>query len=655
MLLTPSRWSGRAARVAIALAFVSGLLAGGHADTPARAADDPVLLAAGDVAGCDQTVHGDEDTAKLLQRDPGAPVAMLGDGAYDRTRPGSGSDLQAYQCYDSSWGQADIKSRTHPTTGNHEYLDPDGKNPQASDYFDYFNGVGVKDGPAGPRPLGYYSYDVGSWHVVVLNAHCNPTQKGLNTPLDGCGADSTMGKWLKADLAAHPAVCTLAYWHEPRFYSFTYGGKTAPTMNTAPDADPTMDAMWRILEGYGADVVLNGHRHVYERFPKLVAPNGPTGPGIPDPEGMREFIVGTGGGPHEHFMRDGSGTLVNMDPNSDPATGSGARMERVYGVLRLTLHPGSYDWQFVNAASSPSDPPADAGSDTCSGSRTTDPPTPPTTTPTPTTTTPTVPATNTAAQPGYWMVGADGRVYGFGASRPMGDAPPVAGAETVDIEPVPSGDGYWVVDSTGAVTARGSAPDLGSVSPAVLTAGEKVTSLSRTPSGHGYWIFTTRGRVLTFGDATSYGDMSKVQLNGPVLDSIPTPSGRGYYMVASDGGIFAFGDAVFAGSMGDKRLNAPVQSLVPVPPGQSASAATPGGGYWLVASDGGVFAFGAPFRGSMGGTRLNKPVTGMVPFGNGYLMVAEDGGVFDFSDLPFLGSLGDSPPAHPIVSVASAP
>ena len=95
--------------------------------------------------------------------------------------------------------------------------------------------------------------------------------------------------------------------------------------------------------------------------------------------------------------------------------------------------------------------------------------------------------------------------------------------------------------------------------------------------------------------------------------------------------------------MGDTRLNAPVQSLVPDPDGA---------GYWLVAADGGVFAFEAPFRGSMGGTKLNKPVTGMVPFGNGYLMVGEDGGIFNFSDRPFLGSLGDRPPARPIVSVA---
>ena len=117
-------------------------------------------------------------------------------------------------------------------------------------------------------------------------------------------------------------------------------------------------------------------------------------------------------------------------------------------------------------------------------------------------------------------------------------------------------------------------------------------------------------------------------------------------MVASDGGIFSFGDARFYGSTGDRRLNAPVQSLVPDADGT---------GYWLVASDGGIFAFSAPFRGSMGGHRLNQPVTGMVRFGNGYLMVATDGGVFNFSDKPFLGSLGGAPPAHPVSSVAALP
>jgi hypothetical protein len=142
------------------------------------------------------------------------------------------------------------------------------------------------------------------------------------------------------------------------------------------------------------------------------------------------------------------------------------------------------------------------------------------------------------------------------------------------------------------------------VPPAVLSPDELPTSLSATPTGAGYLVFTTKGRALTFGDARFQGDMSAVPLNGPVLDSVITPSGLGYYMVASDGG---------------------------------------------------VFAFEAPFKGSMGFTPLAKPVAGMVRYGDGYLMVGEDGGLFNFSGLDFLGSLGGSPPARPIVSVAVLP
>ncbi|HET9772850.1 MAG TPA: VCBS repeat-containing protein, partial [Acidimicrobiia bacterium] len=201
------------------------------------------------------------------------------------------------------------------------------------------------------------------------------------------------------------------------------------------------------------------------------------------------------------------------------------------------------------------------------------------------------------ARTGYWMVGADGAVYGFGDAAYHGRATPAVGAAVVDLEPTPSGDGYWLADSLGTVTARGDALWYGNVDAGALAKEERVTSLSATPTGRGYWLFTNLGRVVAQGDATWMGDMSRVRLNGPVLDSIPTPTGRGYYMVASDGGIFAFGDAAFSGSMGGARLNAPVQSLVPDPDGR---------GYWLVASDGGVFAFDANFRGSMGDRRLNR-------------------------------------------------
>ena len=250
-------------------------------------------------------------------------------------------------------------------------------------------------------------------------------------------------------------------------------------------------------------------------------------------------------------------------------------------------------------------------------------------------------AGSTPPRSGYAMVSADGRVYGFGGLLARGNAP-IGRSPAVDIEATPTGNGYWLVSGAGEVYAFGDASYFGG-SP-TLEPREAVTSISAASGGAGYWLFTTKGRVIAYGNARTFGDMSAVHLNGPVLDSIPTPSGAGYYMVASDGGVFTFGDAVFHGSMGGAKLNQPVQSLVPDPDGV---------GYWLVASDGGIFSFDAPFYGSMGDTPLNKPITGMVGAGNGYLMVGADGGIFTFGDISFLGSLGDHPPAAPVVSVAA--
>jgi hypothetical protein len=251
---------------------------------------------------------------------------------------------------------------------------------------------------------------------------------------------------------------------------------------------------------------------------------------------------------------------------------------------------------------------------------------------------------------GYWMLGVEGRVYGFGdANNAMfGDASGQipAGAKAVHIEPTPTVQGYWINDDRGGVYAFGDAARLGGIDSSQLQSDERVTSLSATPSGQGYWLFTSKGRVFPKGDAHSFGDLANLHLNGAIQSSIPTPSGNGYFMVGSDGGVFAFGDAVFRGSMGNVRLNQPVMALVPTRSNQ---------GYWLVASDGGIFAFGdALFRGSMGATHLAKPVVGMVRYGNGYLMVGADGGIFSFSsDRPFVGSLGANPPARPIVFAAT--
>ncbi|MGI8511420.1 MAG: metallophosphoesterase family protein [Solirubrobacteraceae bacterium] len=215
-----------------------------------------------------------------------------------------------------------MKALIRPVPGNHEYLD----NPGATGYFDYFNGVGVRTGPAGDRAIGgYYSYDVGSWHVIALNSECEQVP-------GGCGPSSTQTRWLRADLAAHPAACTLAYFHGPLFTSGRYTDKS-------DDVRP----FWQALYDAGADVVLSGHDHVYERF----APQTPAG--APDPaRGIREFTVGVGGrGPHE---------FVGVSPNSE------VRIDNLVGAIQLTLGQGRYDWRLVRA---PTGAAADSGSARC--------------------------------------------------------------------------------------------------------------------------------------------------------------------------------------------------------------------------------------------------------------------------------------------------
>jgi hypothetical protein len=581
----------------VALLLAGTLVLAPSGFRPVRAAgpaSDPVLIAAGDIGDCNQPY--DEATAAMINKVPAATVAMLGDGAYPT------GDLATYnQCYGPSWGQ--FKDRTHPAPGNHDYaVGP--KRQSAPGYFDYFGAA------AGDPTKGFYSYDLGSWHIVALNSTCG-------VPGAGCTPGSAQAQWLQSDLDAHPAQCTLAYWHHPRFFSMEKGSTA-----TGPSSDVSMSTLWDTLQAHGADVVVNGHVHLYERF------GHQSSAGNVDPNGMREFIVGTGGGHPDSF------DPAHVDPHSE------ARHDNVFGVLQLSLHAGAYDWAFEATDGSI----LDSGTDTCTpAAGPSNPTTNPTTAPAPTTAT--SPASTPAgpARSGYWMLSADGTLFPFGDAAPLAGAVPSAGSDEVDVEPTPSGKGAWLVDDRGKVTAVGDAAHLSDLDPHLLVPGEKATSLSATPSGAGYWIFTNRGRAVPVGDAPFLGDMAATPLNGPVLDSIPTPSGKGYYMVGSDGGIFAFGDAHFYGSMGGRHLNAPVQSLVPD---------NDGAGYWLVASDGGIFAFDAPFKGSMGSSHLNKPVTGMVRFGDGYLMVAEDGGIFDFSSQPFSGSLGGHPPARPVVSVA---
>ena len=204
-----------------------------------------------------------------------------------------------FVCYDKTWGRA--KSRTRPAPGNHEFHAAG-----ASPYFDYFGAT------AGDPKTGYYSYELGTWHIIVLNSECKD--------VGGCEPGSPQEKWLRSDLAAHPAACKLAYWHKPLFSS---GG--------AHGNDLTVKPLFQALYDARADVVIGGHDHDYERF----APQNPDG--AADPAlGIREFVVGTGGKNHRPFGES--------KPNSE------VRDATTFGVLKLTLKPKSYGWQFIPEA-----------------------------------------------------------------------------------------------------------------------------------------------------------------------------------------------------------------------------------------------------------------------------------------------------------------
>jgi hypothetical protein len=267
---------------------------------------DPVLVGAGDIATCGQ-LEGAEATAKLIDGIPGT-VFAVGDLAYP-----DGSDEQFAKCYGPTWGR--FKDRTRPAAGNHEYHS-DG----ASGYARYFGAA------AGDPKKGYYSYDLGAWHIIVLNSECDQ--------VGGCDAASPQGKWLRQDLADSKTTCTLAYWHKPLFSS---GGKHGN--------DPQMKPLWDALYQADAEIVLNGHDHDYERF----APQDPEGK-ADNARGIREFVVGSGGkNSHREFAS-------SARPNSE------VRNSDTYGVLKLTLHAKSYDWEFVPEAGKKF---SDSGTGTC--------------------------------------------------------------------------------------------------------------------------------------------------------------------------------------------------------------------------------------------------------------------------------------------------
>src|SRR5215211_7573527 len=268
--------------------------------SPPNTTGDPVIGAAGDIS-CDPTsgsFNGGNGTSSNCRQKAVSDVMLnsnlttvlaLGDLQYE-----DGALTKYQQSYEPSWGR--LKSITRPAPGNHEYLTAG-----AAGYYTYFGAA------AGEKTKGYYSYNVGAWHIIALNSNCSQ--------VGGCGAGSTQEQWLKADLAANPTMCTLVYFHHPRFSSGQHGNNTS------------YDIFWKDLYASGVELVLVGHDHIYERY-------APQSPGAAaDPKGIQQFVVGTGGKNHT--------TIVSIQPNSV------TRNTDTYGFLKLSLHATSYNWQFV--------------------------------------------------------------------------------------------------------------------------------------------------------------------------------------------------------------------------------------------------------------------------------------------------------------------
>jgi hypothetical protein len=265
----------------------SGPIESGVAGASPSEVPDAVLVGAGDIADC--ALDDDSKTAALVASIPGT-VFTAGDNAYE-----NGSPAQFHDCYDATWGA--FKDRTRPAAGNHDWETKD-----AAGYLGYFGEAAAPDG------VTWYSYELGAWHVIVLDSDC--------ANVGGCDAESQQGRWLTADLGASEATCTLAIWHHPRFSSGLHGN----------DAD--VAPFWQALYAAGADVVINGHDHDYERF----APQDPDA--RPDTaHGIREFVVGTGG--------------AALRPFAAGRANSQLRLATSHGIIRFDLRRATFDWTFM--------------------------------------------------------------------------------------------------------------------------------------------------------------------------------------------------------------------------------------------------------------------------------------------------------------------
>lgn len=266
---------------------------------------DVTIFAAGDIADCRKLPaqkSGAAATAELILRQPEsqAPVLTLGDNTYPNGAPAEFTD-----CYAPTWGQ--FKDRTYPAPGNHDYYTPGAKG-----YFEYFAAA------AGPHQRGYYRFVLGAWQVYSLNSYLKPEQHQAQLA------------WLQQELAANPARCILAYWHHPMFSSGGHGNS------------PRMKQAWQLLQAAGADLVLTGHDHTYERF----APQDADGRAVES--GIMQFVVGTGGSHLYAFGRRAANSLSGHNES--------------HGVLKLVLKQGAYTWQYLTADGHPY---KDAGSASC--------------------------------------------------------------------------------------------------------------------------------------------------------------------------------------------------------------------------------------------------------------------------------------------------
>lgn len=258
-------------------------------DTPVPTATPAILLGAGDISICGQ--KGDDETALLLEVENGE-IFTAGDNSNE-----DGFMYQYQKCFEPSWGR--LMNRLHPVPGNHDYYGDDGKS-----YYEYF---GERAGPPGK---GYYSYDLGAWHIVALNSNCDYVS---------CRPDSAQLKWLREDLEANKTQCTLAYWHDPMvgsaLHDYYYG----------------VLPFWEALYDYGAEIIVNGHNHIFEVF-------SPQNPELkPDLEnGIAQFIVGTGGASHYSF--------TDIKPNSI------IRDNTSFGIIKFKLFENQYEWEFIPVA-----------------------------------------------------------------------------------------------------------------------------------------------------------------------------------------------------------------------------------------------------------------------------------------------------------------